>query len=312
MATHPASPPMDRASAYAATESGSVASSVSGVSWGAVFAGAVGAAALSLVLALLGTGLGMASVSPWSSEGIAASTFGWATIAWITFISLAASGVGGYLAGRLRTKWSGLHTTEVYFRDTAHGFLAWAVATLLSAAVLSSALGSVASTGVEAGTAVAGGAATAAMTAGAAGAAGVAGSQDNGSGAVGPMNYFMDSLFRRPAAAGTAAAPAAASNAPAPVQEVTRIFANSLQTGTLSPDDSQYVGRLIAQRTGLTQDEAQKRVTDTFSKAKAGIDDAKTKAKEAADKARKATAYGSLWLVISLLVGAFVASVSLS
>jgi MFS family permease len=111
------------------------------VSWGAVIAGAVGAAALSLVLFLLGTGLGLAAVSPWSREGISGTTAGVSTIIWITVVQLLASALGGYLAGRLRTRWVTVHTNEVFFRDTAHGFLAWAVATLLMATLLSSAIG---------------------------------------------------------------------------------------------------------------------------------------------------------------------------
>src|SRR5215510_9656349 len=108
----------------------------SAVSWGAVFAGAAAAAALSLILLLLGTGLGLSSVSPWATEGIDASTFGVSSIVWITFMQLAASAVGGYMAGRLRTKWTDTQGDEVYFRDTAHGFLAWAVATIATAALL--------------------------------------------------------------------------------------------------------------------------------------------------------------------------------
>src|SRR3954463_3368311 len=111
----------------------------SGVSWGAIFAGAAGAAALSLILLILGTGLGLSSVSPWSDRGAGAAAFGIGTIAWITFTQLAASGLGGYLAGRLRTRWLGVHTDEVYFRDTAHGFLAWAFATVLTPAALGAA-----------------------------------------------------------------------------------------------------------------------------------------------------------------------------
>jgi len=113
----------------------------SAVSWAAIVAGAVGAAALSLILLLLGTGLGLSSVSPWAGQGASASTFGISTILWVSFTQLAAAGMGGYLAGRLRTRWAATHTDEVYFRDTAHGFLAWAVATLLTAAVLTSAVG---------------------------------------------------------------------------------------------------------------------------------------------------------------------------
>ncbi len=294
--------------AHATTESGAAGASVSAVSWAAIFAGAAAAAALSLVLVLAGAGLGLSSVSPWSGQGIEASTFGWATIAWISFTALAASGVGGYIAGRLRTKWSGIHTQEVFFRDTAHGFLAWAVATLLSAALLSSAIGSIVSTGAKAGAAVAGGAASAAMSA--AGAAGTVTSQNTGAEVPsGSMSYMVDSLFRRNASASTvSSAGAPTDNSAATAKEVATIFANALRTGDLSKDDAQYIGQLISQRTGLTQDEAQKRVTDTFAKAKAEVNDAKAKAKAAAEAARKATAYGSLWLVVSLLLGAFIAS----
>src|ERR1700704_2578384 len=108
------------------------------VSWGAVFAGAVGAAALSLVLILLGTGLGLSVASPWVHSGMSATTAGVSTIVWITLVQLLASTLGGYLAGRLRSRWTTIHTHEVYFRDTAHGFLAWSVATLLMATLLAS------------------------------------------------------------------------------------------------------------------------------------------------------------------------------
>ena len=147
-------------------------SSASGVSWAANIAGAAGAAALSLVLLLLGTGLGLSTVSPWGDRGASAATIGIASVVWLSIVQLAASGMGGYLAGRLRTKWAGLHTDEVYFRDTAHGFLAWAVATLLTAALLTSAIGSIVGTGAQVGATAAGGAATAAASATAAGAAG--------------------------------------------------------------------------------------------------------------------------------------------
>src|SRR4051812_6593685 len=126
-------------------------SSASGVSWAAIWAGAAGAASLSLVLLLLGTGLGLSTVSPWADKGASATTIGIASVVWLSVVQLAASGMGGYLAGRLRTKWAGLHTDEVYFRDTAHGFLAWAVATLLTAALLTSAIGSIVGTGAQVG-----------------------------------------------------------------------------------------------------------------------------------------------------------------
>src|ERR1700682_5580479 len=111
----------------------------SGMSWPAVIAGAFVAAALSLILLALGTGLGLSSVSPWSNVGASASTINRAAILWLIIIQIIASAMGGYLAGRLRTKWATIHTDEVYFRDTAHGFLVWAVSLIITASLLASA-----------------------------------------------------------------------------------------------------------------------------------------------------------------------------
>lgn len=291
----------------------------SGVSWGAIFAGAAGAASLSLVLLLLGTGLGFSSVSPWTNQGASAASIGIAAILWLSFTQIAASGMGGYLAGRLRTKWAGIHTDEVYFRDTAHGFLAWSVATLLTAALLTSVVGSIVGAGAQAGATAVGGVASAATVAGA-GAAGAAASNASDADSSGPMGYFIDSLFRKDPSANAApasdASAAATPMAPAMPErgtreagaEVSRIFLNSMRTGALPPEDAKYVGQVVAQRTGLSQQDAEKRVTDTYAKAQSTLNEAKTKAKEAADTARKTSAYGALWLVVSLLLGAFVAS----
>ena len=111
----------------------------SGVSWPAVFAGAFAAAALSLILLALGTGLGFSAVSPWANSGASAPAMGGAAIVWLILMQIIAWSMGGYLAGRLRTKWTAIHTDEVYFRDTAHGFLVWGVGTVLTAAFLASA-----------------------------------------------------------------------------------------------------------------------------------------------------------------------------
>ncbi|APV51442.1 hypothetical protein BWI17_18135 [Betaproteobacteria bacterium GR16-43] len=279
----------------------------SGVSWGAIFAGAAAAAALSLILLVLGVGLGLSTVSPWVNEGVSATTFGISSILWITLTSLAASAVGGYIAGRLRTKWVAVHDNEVYFRDTAHGFLAWAVASLLTAALLTSVIGSVLSTGVQAGAAVAGGVAA---TAAAGTAAGAPRLPDAAKPAAdpNPSAYFVDSLFRRDA---TVNAPAGTpqENA-ASAAEVARIFMNGIRTGTLPNEDARYVGQVVSQRTGLSQADAEKRVTDTFSRLQVKLKDAEAQAREAADQARKTSAYASLWLFISLLAGAFIASLA--
>jgi hypothetical protein len=278
----------------------------SAVSWAAIFAGAAAAAALSLILLILGTGLGLSSLSPWAQEGASAKALGVSTVIWVTVMQLAASAMGGYLAGRLRTRWAGIHSDEVAFRDTAHGFLAWGVATLFTAALLSSAVSSIVSGGVQAGATVAGGAATAA-TAAAAGGAAAAGTDASRSGSdSGPMGYFVDSLFRSPkGAARNASAGASESSSTA---EVARIFTNAAATGKLPEEDARYVGQVVAQRTGLSQQDAERRVNETFNQLQARKQQAETAATEAADKARKAAAAAALWLFISLLSGAFVAS----
>src|SRR3954465_11197951 len=156
----------------------------SAVAWGAIFAGAAAAAVLSLILLILGTGLGLSSLSPWAQDGASAKTLGISTGLWVIFMQLAASVLGGYLAGRLRTRWLNLDADEVVFRDTAHGFLAWSVATLFTAALLSSTITSLVGSGVRAGASVASGAASTAANAAASGAA-AEGAKSEG----GPSSY---------------------------------------------------------------------------------------------------------------------------
>ena len=110
------------------------------VSWSAVFAGAVAAAAFGLILLTLGAGLGLAALSPWRSASASAAKFGIAAIVWVCVTQILTSGLGGYLAGRLRHRWPAVHVDEVYFRDTAHGFLSWALATLATAALFAAML----------------------------------------------------------------------------------------------------------------------------------------------------------------------------
>jgi hypothetical protein len=280
----------------------------SAVSWGAVFAGAAAAAALSLILLLLGTGLGLSAVSPWTNEGIDASTFGISSILWITFMHVAASAVGGYMAGRLRTKWTGVHTDEVYFRDTAHGMLAWAVATLGTAALLTSVIGSIIGGGIQAAGSAAGNAASAAVSgATAAGAQAEPGQAGQAGEAEGPMGYFVDSLFRA-GAGDNRRDDRPPEQSAASVAEVTRIFANGIRTGALPNEDVRYVGQVVAERTDLTQQQAEQRVREVFANVQTTLNEAETQAREAADAAREASAYAALWLFISLLAGAFVAS----
>ena len=267
----------------------------SAVAWGAIFAGAAAAAVLSLILLILGSGLGLSALSPWSQEGASGKALGIGTGVWVIFMQLASSVLGGYIAGRLRTRWLNLDTDEVAFRDTAHGFLAWAVATLFTAALLSSTITSLVGAGVRAGASVASGAASSAANAAASGAA-AEGAKSEG----GPLAYSVDQLFR-------SAKPRSGNSAPSAEEstaEVTRIFTHDLAAGEMPQEDARYIAQLVSQRSGVSQQEAEKRVNDAFAKLK----DAQAKAKEAADAARKASAASALLLFISLLIGAFLAS----
>jgi hypothetical protein len=307
-----------------------VESRFSGVSWGAIVAGGVASAALAILLMTLGAGLGLISVSPWPNEGASAETVGIGVVIWSIVIEVAAFGLGGYLAGRLRTKWTSIRGDEVYFRDTAHGFVTWALGTLVSIAIVTVAASHAARTTAEVGAAAVGGAGAAAAAAGPV----LAEGSDRpygpmGAGPMGgprrgnPMDYSVDLLFRPagPAPAATGTTPAAPATLPAPATpqagdinadraQILHIAAASFKDGnfTLAPEDKSYIASLIAQRTGLSQADAEKRVDDTIAKAKAAIDAASTKAKEAADAARKAGAALAMWSVIAMLIGAFVAS----
>ncbi|MGU9859378.1 hypothetical protein [Pseudomonas sp. LF245] len=260
-------------------------SSRSGVSWGAIFAGAAAAAALSLILVLLGFGLGFSAVSPWANSGISAKGLGISTIIWLAFTQIVASGLGGYIAGRLRVKWANMHGDEVYFRDTAHGFLSWAIATLVAATLIVGSVSSVVGGGVKAGASVVSGMSQAVGTA-------VKGDD---------FGYYVDSLFRddRPVAVSDDAAHGV----------VARIFARTLSNdGQLAAEDRAYLAQLISQRTNLSQADAEARIDKVYGDARKAVEDAKLKAKQAADTAAKVAAYTSLWTFIALLIGAFFAS----
>jgi hypothetical protein len=266
----------------------------SGVSWGAIFAGAAAAAIMSMLLLMLGIGLGFSAVSPWSDEGASAKALGISTVIWLVIVQIVSSGLGGYLAGRLRVKWVNVHDDEVYFRDTAHGFLAWAVATLLAASLIVGSAASVVGAGVQAGASAASGAASAVSQAAGGAASNVSG-QD--------YSYFVDSLFR-------ADNPSSASDEDAH-KVVLRVFTRTLNNnGQMSPEDRTYLARLVAQKTNLSQADAERRVDEVYGQALKSVEDAKNTAKEAADTAATVAAGTALWTFVTLLFGAFFASLA--
>jgi len=272
--------------------------STTAVSWPAVFAGATVAAVLSLVLFILGTGLGLSMISPWANQGVEAQTFGMTSVLWVTLTSLAASAAGGYLAGRLRVRWTDIHGDEVFFRDTAHGLLAWGISTLATAALFSSVFAAIAAGAAGAGAAAVGGVATLGTSA-------AAMSDNQQSNPVEQlMGYTMDSLFRVEGDSTSLFEGDNSDAIQAAIPEFGRIFLNAVRTGVLPEEDADYAADVIARNTGVTQQEAEQRIEDAF----ATLQTAEMAAMEAADEAREASAYVAMWMVVSLLVGAFIAS----
>jgi hypothetical protein len=278
---------------------------LAGVSWASVLAGAFVAAAVSLALLALGAGLGLASVSPWSGSSVSGSTFTNISGAYLLMVAIMSSAIGGYLASRLRTKWSDLHTNEVFFRDSAHGLVAWAFATVLSATLLATASANLVGGTIS-------GVATGASAAG--------GQSAN------PNAVFVDKLFRpgvtaQPAPGGAAlsapgtpgtatpgspGASAGASAGPSSQNdnrakaEVVRLWTSSFTDGNgLQAADRTYVAHLIAQQTGMSEADAQKRVDDVVNETK-----------DALERTRQNAMKLSFWMTAALLFGAFAASLA--
>jgi hypothetical protein len=246
--------------------------SIAGVSWPAVTAGAVVSCALTFVLLAFGVGLGLSVVSPWAGAGISATTFKIGTGLYLIVIAMLSSSIGGYLAGRLRTRWIGVNSDEVYFRDTAHGFVAWALASVLGAVLLASPAGSLISGGASG---VTQGAAAASRS--------------------GPMDGYVDTLLRSDNPASQSAG-----NGNETRGEMLRLFTSSFRNGNeLKPADRDYVSKVVAARTGLSQADAEKRVNEVVTQVKTDL-----------DATRKATAQLAFWLTASLVVGAFCASLA--
>ncbi len=243
----------------------------SAVSWGAIFAGAFAAGALTLILAALGTGVGLALTSPWSNNSVSPTTFKVTAGLYLLVTAVISSTVGGYMAGRLRTKWSATPHQEVLFRDTAHGLVAWAVATLILAAILGTGTLSLIGMSVK----------------------GVSQGATQGASSK-STDYFVDMLLRpAPTAFATTQSDPTATR-----REVSSIFARDFAPGAEFPDaDRIYLVQLVVSRSGLSQEEADKRVSDVLTQTKTYL-----------DSARKYTIALSLWVTLSLFAGAFAAS----
>src|SRR6201985_2099145 len=200
--------------------------SSSAVSWAAIIAGAFAALALGVVFTTLGAGLGLTTVSAWPGSGASITTFAISTGIGLIVVQWLSSALGGFVTGRLRTKWAGVHSHEVFFRDTAHGFLSWALTTIVGTALLAAATSSVIGGGGRAASTMDGGAARAATSS-------IAG-------------YSVDALFR------SDRVDASTSNQEVTAQ-ATRILANGVRTGDVPPGDRTYLAHLVAAKAGIPQ-----------------------------------------------------------
>ena len=266
-------------------------SSRSAVSWGAVIAGAVIAAALTITLVTGGAGLGFLAVSPWQNQGASGTSIAISTILWLFVTQIIVYGIAGYVTGRLRTKWTDVRSDEIYFRDTAHGFLVWALSSIVGFVLLGSIAASVVSGTAQAGATVAGASASAVSTA-------VLASDETFS-----LDYYTDSLLRDENLGQTGSQEANR-------KEVATIMTRSIVRGELATDDKNYLIKVIAQRAGISEAEARARIEDVTERAKAAAEEIELQARETADDARKAAALFALWAFASLLIGAFVASLA--
>ncbi|HTV49648.1 MAG TPA: hypothetical protein VME21_00585 [Steroidobacteraceae bacterium] len=257
----------------------------SAVSWPAIIAGAVVAVASALVLIALGTGLGLATVSPWPHRGASPTTFTVVAAIWLVVVQWVASAAGGYLTGRLRVRWVGTHTHEVFFRDTANGFISWALATLIGATVMAVATFSMA--GGTARTVLAGTEAEGATSA----------AEASPTAPIVP--YQVDRLFRSPNGQSNAAANDARA-------ETALIFEADFTTGSVAPADAAYIAQLVSSTTGISQADAQARVNQAIADLQA----AANKVRAAADAARKAAAAAAIYTALSMLIGAFIACIA--
>ena len=297
------------------------------VSWGAIIAGALSAAALSFVLLAIGAAFGLSVTSPWDftgrDAGEAAAAVGIGTAIFLIVVHAITSGVGGYLAGRLRSKLIGLRGDETYFRDTAHGLVVWAVSALTTIHKIAWLAMATASGGVALGAAslnaagqAAGAAAPALMDK-----TGSGGGDDN-------LGYFIDTLFRpaagAPATTGAEGQATTGGGTTAPMtlpeprsesdvrmerEEIGRILRVALD-GEISAEDRTYVAQIVAGETGMPQAEAEQRVDQMIERAKTAKAEAIETAKQAADAARQAGMYTALWAAVAMLAGAFAASLA--
>lgn len=266
--------------------------------WGPIILGALGALAISVVMLTFGAALGLTVVSPQPYAGISAKGLAVLAGLYAALVHVGSFGAGGYLAGRMRAPWTTGDVVEQHFRDGGHGFAVWALGVVLGAGLVLSGVTGALKTATEASTAIAAG-----------GAAGAASNPATGTAinrlSMQPMDYATDRLLA-PAPAGAATASQAPGTMPSPgssradlAAPIARTFAANLHNPQVDARDRAYLAQLVSQRTGMSQADSEKRVDEAFSDLKA----AEQKARDAADKARKATLIAAFLTAATLAIG---------
>jgi hypothetical protein len=263
---------------------GSAGSAAAGsfVEWGAILAGAFLASAVSFVLLTFGTAIGLSATSPWPQSGISGKVLATLAVLWTMMQQIGAFMAGGYVAGRMRARWHETTQHEVEFRDGLHGGLVWAVGIVIGAALVLATAGAAARTGID-------------VASKAAGVAALSSTE--------PMDGVVDTMLRPttvaqatgaptpPAGAAPAARARGAASTDETRSEVSRLLASAVASGSLSDQNRNYLAQIVAQRSGLSPQEAERRVNEAF-----------TAAREAADKARKAAVLTGFVTAASLII----------
>ena len=286
------------------------AAGMKAISWGAIFSGIAIAAALYIVLMVLGAGLGLAVMSPWNLQEYAPETIGTAAVIWIILTQIISSGGGGYIAGRLAMTESETDNQEGHFRSTIHGLVLWALTSIIILLLMGTTVSNMFSGGVSVISTISKGAGLGAG----AGAVYLGKSlhsqlseSDADEESVGIDNYALDLLFR-PLWSGTnsneqRSAPKS-SDTSSHRTEVARIFAYVIQEGNMSDQDKHYVAQIISMDTGLSQADALNRVNETLNQIQNMLKTAKEQAQQTLDSVRRATIGAALWTFAALFGGA--------
>ena len=250
------------------------------VDWPAVLAGAVLAAAVSLLFLTFGSAIGLSLTEPF---GRTDAPLFWAAVAiglWLVWVQVSAFLVGGYVTGRLRRRHPGATEHEVEVRDGIHGLLVWGTGIVLSALLAFGGLGALATSASN----IVGSAAGAAASA--------AGDELAGAN---PFDYTVDVLFRGDT--GEAGDPRA---------EATRILVAGVTGEGVTDADRDYLASVVSSRTGLSEEEARARVDEVVAQAQAIQDDIA----EAAEQARRIGILVAFVTAASLLVSAAAAYIA--